>query len=109
MRRVTIACATWLLCLGLAAGEAEKDAPKKSDAPPAAAEASKKDPKDMTLEECEASGICPVTRTASKPIYHVKLDDKTYHFATRAASKEFQADPAKFGYKKDAAKAEEKK
>ena len=88
------------------AADMGNDPPKKEDVkkdPPA------KDPKDMTLEECEANGICPVTRKPSKPIYHVKLGDKEYHFATRDASKEFQADPAKFGYKKDDAKKEEPK
>jgi hypothetical protein len=74
------------------------DPPKKEDVKK---DDVKKDPKDMTLDECEANGICPVTRKPSKPIYHVKVGEKEYHFATREASKEFQADPAKFGYKKD--------
>src|SRR5450432_3751414 len=90
--------ASLIAVLGAAAmpgARAADDPPKKEDVK------KDKDPKDMTLEECEANGICPVTRKPSKPIYHVKLGDKEYHFATRDASKEFQADPAKFGYKKD--------
>ena len=82
---------------------AADDPPKKDDVK------KEKDPKDMTLDECEANGICPVTRKPSKPIYHVKVGDKEYHFATRDASKEFQADPAKFGYKKDDAKKDDTK
>ncbi len=72
--------------------------------PPSQKETAKKDPKEMDADECEAAGICPVTRKPSKLIYHVKIGDKEYHFATRAASKEFEAHPEKFGYKKDGAK-----
>lgn len=72
-------------------------------------EAPKKDPKDMTLDECEANGICPVTRKPSKPIYHYKLGDKEFHFATRDAQKQFAAEPEKFGYKKDDAKKDDSK
>ena len=86
-----------------AADADKKDDPKKEEPK------KEKDPKDMTLEECEANGICPVTRKPSKPIYHYKLGDKEYHFNTRDAQKQFQADPEKFGYKKDDAKKDEKK
>jgi hypothetical protein len=78
--------------------EEKKDEPKKEEVKP---DAPQKDPKDMTLDELEAAGICPVTKKPSKPIYHVKVGDKEYHFATRDASKEFQANPEKFGYKKE--------
>ena len=109
--KLALAAGVMLALSGAAyAADAGNDPPKKEDVkkdPPKdapAKDAPAKDPKDMTLEECEANGICPVTRKPSKPIYHVKLGDKEYHFATREASKEFQADPAKFGYKKDDAK-----
>jgi hypothetical protein len=84
-------------------GGDKKDDTKKDDSK------KEKDPKDMTLEECEANGICPVTRKPSKPIYHYKLGDKEYHFATRDAQKQFAADPEKFGYKKDDSKKDDKK
>lgn len=98
LSKVILSAGMLLLLSGAAyAADAGGDAPKKPDA-------AQKDPKDMTLDECEANGICPVTRKPSKPIYHVKIGDKEYHFATRDASKEFQANPEKFGYKKDDAK-----
>ena len=54
----------------------------------------------MDADECEAAGICPVTRQPSKLIYHVAIGEKEYHFATREAAQKFQADPQKYGYKK---------
>ena len=97
-----ISAAGLMLALSGAAYAADAgDPPKKEEVKKDPAKDAPKDPKDMTLDECEANGICPVTRKPSKPIYHVKVGEKEYHFATREASKEFQADPAKFGYKKD--------
>lgn len=74
--------------------EAKKKDDKKIDP-------DKKDPKDMNLDECEAAGICPVTRMPSKLIYHVKVGEKEYHFATRDASKQFKANPGQYGYKEE--------
>ena len=93
-----------VLTFGLffAANGVAADAPKdpKKDAPADAPKA--KDPKDMTLDECEANDppICPVTRKPSKPIYHYTLGGKDYHFNTREAQKQFAENPAKYGYKK---------
>lgn len=88
----------------LASGVSAEDKPVKKDAPKdAPADPPKqKDPKDMTLDECEAADpkICPVTRKQAKPIYHYKIGEKEYHFNTREAQKEFQANPEKYGYKK---------
>ena len=81
------------------AGDAKKD-PPKPDAPKDAKDPASKDPKTMTLDELEAAQICPVTFKPSKLVYHVALGDKEYHFNTRAAAKEFEANPEKFGYKK---------
>ena len=96
-----------LIMAVLAASLLAEDAKPKAEPKPAAEEkdAPKKDVKDMTLDELEAAQICPVTKQPSKPIYHVKVDDKTYHFATRDASNKFKADPAKYGYKKQDAPA----
>ena len=105
-RKLLLIAGMLLLPLGLRAADAggdKKDDPKKEEPK------KDKDPKDMTLEECEANGICPVTRKPSKPIYHYKLGDKEYHFATRDAQKQFAAEPEKFGYKKDDAKKDDKK
>jgi hypothetical protein len=94
MKKTMLILAACFLC-GATAGRAEdKPNPKKE-------EAAKKDPKDMTLDELEAAQLCPVTRKASKPIYHVKLGDKEYHFASKDARAEFEAHPEKHGYKKD--------
>ena len=101
-----------LLAFFLAGGAYAEETPKKD--PPKKDEPVKeagrktpdsKDPKDMTLDECEAASVCPVTRNPSKLIYHVKAGEKEYHFATREASKLFQADPAKYGYKENGDKA----
>src|ERR1700720_3120358 len=92
-----------VLALNGAARAADADPPKPDD------KEKQKDPKDMTLDECEANSICPVTRKPSKPIYHYQVpgSDKVYHFATRDAQKEFQASPEKFGWKKDDAKKDD--
>jgi len=78
--------------------EAKKEEPKKEEAKPAA-----KDPKDMTADELEDAGFCPVTKKQSKPVYHFEYKGKEYHFATRDAQKEFAANPEKFGAKGAAA------
>jgi hypothetical protein len=78
-----------------------------ADAPAPKADAPKKDPKDMSLDELVAAELCPVTRLPAKPIYHVTIGDKRYTFATKDARKEFEANPEKFGAKK-IAKAEPK-
>jgi hypothetical protein len=85
---------------GLARSADAGDPPKTDD------KTVQKDPKAMTLDECEANSICPVTRKPSKPIYHYQIpgSEKVYHFATRDAQKEFQASPEKFGWKKDEGK-----
>src|SRR5579862_8985559 len=87
------------------AAHAADEPPKPDD------KAKQKDPKDMSLDECEANSICPVTRKPSKPIYHYQVpgSDKVYHFATRDAQKEFQTSPEKFGWKADAKKDDTKK
>ncbi len=94
MRLIWAGSTLLMLSMCAAGGEPAAEGPKKE-------ESAKKDPKDMTLDECEAAGICPVTRKPSKLIYHVKVGEKEYHFATRDAAKEFQADPVKFGVKKE--------
>lgn len=71
-----------------------KEEPKKEDVKPAG-----KDPKDMSADEAEEAGLCPVTKKQSKPVYHFEYKDKEYHFATREAQKEFAANPEKFGAK----------
>jgi len=60
----------------------------------------KKDPKDMTTDELEAAGLCPISRKASKPVYHADYKDKEYHFCSRDCQKAFKADPAKYFAKK---------
>ena len=106
MRLLLFLALPLLVCGAIQAEEAKKDIPKKEEkkAEPTKDEPAKKDPKDMTLDELEAAGICPVTKTPSKPIYHVKVGEKEYHFATRDAAKEFKANPEKFGAKKSEAK-----
>ena len=96
-----LAAAGLVLALNGAAHAADAGDPPKTDD-----KTKQKDPKDMTLDECETNGICPVTRKPSKPIYHYQVpgSDKVYHFATRDAQKEFQASPDKFGWKADAKK-----
>lgn len=83
--------------------EDKKEEPKKEEAKPAG-----KDPKDMTADELEDNGFCPVTRKQSKPVYHFEFKGKEYHFATRDAQKEFAANPEKFGAKGAAAAAPKK-
>jgi len=101
-----------LACASIQAEDVKKDPPKKEEPKkdePKKDEPAKKDPKDMTLDELEAAGLCPVSKKPSKPIYHVKMGEKEYHFATRDAAKEFIAAPEKFGYKKDEKKDEKEK
>jgi YHS domain-containing protein len=68
---------------------------RAADAPPAPT----KDPKDMTADEAEDSGHCPVCKKESKPVYHFEYKDKEYHFATRECRKAFADNPEKFGAK----------
>ncbi|HYF48996.1 MAG TPA: hypothetical protein VEJ63_06305 [Planctomycetota bacterium] len=105
VRFVAVFFSAFIACSTVYSEEPKKDPPKKEEPKK---DAPAKDVKDMTLDELEAAGICPVTKKASKPIYHVKLGEKTYHFATRDAAKEFQANPEKFGAKKDEKKDEKK-
>jgi YHS domain-containing protein len=80
--RVLFVALTLSLGVGVAFSE---DAPKKE-----------KDPKDMSGDELEAAGLCPVSRKLSKPVYHYDYKDKTYHFCSRDCQKSFAADPTKF-------------
>jgi len=87
--------------LAFGASAADKDTKTPPKDPPADGPKKEKDPKDMTLDELEAAGICPVTKKPSKPVYHFAIGDKEYHFNTREAQKQFAANPGQYGYKPD--------
>lgn len=99
-----------MLSLGLAVllhaqavrAEEKSGEPKKEEKP-------KKEFKDMTADELEEAGRCPVCRNEHKLVYHFEAGGKTYHFATRKCYKEFSENPAKFGVKADPPKKEEAK
>lgn len=82
--------------------EKKSEEPKKEEKP-------KKDAKDMTAEELEEAGRCPVCRNEHKLVYHFEVGGKTYHFATRKCYKDFSENPAKFGVKPDEKKETAKK
>jgi len=80
---------------------ADKEAPKKEEPKKdPKADATKKDPKDMNIDEAEAAGLCPVDKIAFKLIYHHDVKDKTYHFCSRKCMTTFKDDPTKFTVKK---------
>lgn len=82
--------------------EEKSGEPKKEEKP-------KKDVKDMSTDELEEAGRCPVCRNEHKLVYHFEVGGKTYHFATRKCQKEFSENPAKFGVKPDPKKETAKK
>lgn len=73
------------------------------------AEKPKKEVKDMSSDELEEAGRCPVCRNEHKLVYHFEAGGKTYHFATRKCQKEFSENPEKFGVKADPKKETAKK
>ncbi len=89
----------WVLAAGfsvssVSAADAKPADPKPDDTkkdPP------KKDPKDMKADEANDNGLCPVCKGEFKPVYHFEYKGKEYHFKTRQCSKDFAADPAKYG------------
>lgn len=56
-----------------------------------------KDPKDLTAEEAEAAGLCPVQKVPSKLVYHTTIGGQKVHFCSPECKKQFLAQPAKYG------------
>jgi YHS domain-containing protein len=79
----------------LTAADAKPADPKPDDTKKD--EPKKKDPKDMKADEANDNGLCPVCKGEFKPVYHYEYKGKEYHFRTRQCSKDFAADPTKFG------------
>ncbi|MBI3829335.1 MAG: hypothetical protein HY291_07450 [Planctomycetes bacterium] len=111
MKSVGWALKVALFSLGMAAliGASSARAEEKKSEEPKKEEKPKKDVKDMTADELEEAGRCPVCRNEHKLVYHFDVGGKTYHFATRKCYKEFSENPAKFGVKPDEKKETAKK